>query len=553
MNKTQLTSVIALVSIAMVGLIAVQLYWIHNAITLKEQSFDRAVSDALQDVVVDLEKQEAINMVKGFGFESKLFNKLNNLDKRIDSIEMSTKAMADSMSNRLVILQSKRPRTFGEKFSMEFHEEWNADSMRKGLRNVAEALFSDDINSFFNFKVSIDEHLDGLDSAHFARDRDSIVLDTAAINHKLAVVKEVMKEMVMVDIQGGAHNRVEPEVIDSFLLAKLEDNGIMQPYEFGIFDASNMPIFEEPLSKHEKKVVASRYKVNLFPGSLVSEPAFLKVRFPAKRTYLLKTMWGILSLSGLLTLAIIMSFYFTVRTILRQKEDSEIKTDFVNNMTHELKTPISTIALACEAIADEDVRKSEEQVNKYVSMIGFENKRLGNLVEDVLQSAALDKETFEIKMEDLNVNDAIEATVSKMSLLVESSGGKIISSPDKDVQLLKGDIFHLTNAISNLVDNAIKYCDRAPEIQIKSVHRLLGVQIICEDNGIGIRKVDQKKIFEKLYRVPVGNVHNVKGFGLGLNYVQAITEKHNGNVKVSSEIGKGSKFEIFLPYDNGKD
>ena len=554
MNKTKLTSVIALVTLGMIGLIAVQLYWIHNAITLKEQQFDMAVNDALRNVVEDLERQEALNIVKGFGFESTLFNKLNNLDKRIDSIEKSAKAMADSISNRIVFLERKRPiSVLGEQASYRFHKEFNPDSMRKGLRSMAKAFFEDDINEFFNFKINLAEHVIEMDSAQIGLEEALGTVDTAAINHKLDVVKEVMKEMVMEDIRGGAHNRLVPKVIDSFLLAELIDNGIDLPYEFGVFDAANMPIFDKPLSENEEKVNASRYKVNLFPGSLVSDPAFLKIRFPAKRKFLLRTMWGILSLSGLLTVVIILSFYYTVRTIRKQKKDSDIKTDFINNMTHELKTPISTIALACEAIADGDLRQSDEQMNKYVAMIGFENKRLGNLVEDVLQSAALDKETFEIKAEELDVNSIIDAAVDKMRLLVEKNGGTINTVLSGELGMLFGDEFHLTNAIANLIDNANKYCDGAPEITVRSVDRAEGVEIICEDNGIGISKENQKKIFDKLYRVPMGNIHNVKGFGLGLNYVQAIVGKHNGTIQVLSELGKGSRFEIFIPYSNGKD
>jgi two-component system phosphate regulon sensor histidine kinase PhoR len=553
MKKAKLTSVIALVTLGMIGLIAVQLYWIHNAITLKEQQFDMAVNDALGNVVVDLEKQEALNLVKGFGFETKLFNKLNKLDKRIDSIEQSTKAMADSISDRIVLLENKRPRAFGEHISFEFKQEFNPDSIRKGLRSMAESFFSEDMNDFFNFKINVGEEILEMDSGQLGLEEALGMVDTAAINHKLDVVKEVMKEMVMVDIQGGAHNRLDPHLIDSFLQAELVDNGIGQPYEFGVFDGANMPIFAEKLSGNEAKVSQSRYKVNLFPGSLVSDPAFLKIRFPAKHRYLLKTMWGILSLSGLLTMVIILSFYYTVRTIKKQKQDSDIKSDFINNMTHELKTPISTIALACEAISDEDLKKSDDQMHKYMSMIDFENKRLGNLVEDVLQSAALDKEAFEINRDEVHVNEIINAAVDKMRLLVEKNGGSLSTDLSSEVGILYGDRFHLANAISNLIDNANKYCDKSPEISIKSVHSVEGVSVICEDNGIGISKGDQKKIFDKLYRVPMGNIHNVKGFGLGLNYVQAIVGKHNGNIQVSSDPGRGSKFEIFIPYDHGKD
>jgi len=222
-------------------------------------------------------------------------------------------------------------------------------------------------------------------------------------------------------------------------------------------------------------------------------------------------------------------------------------------MTHELKTPISTIALACESIGDPQLKHSQQKVNEYVGMIRAENERLGNLVEDVLQSAVLDRGDFKIKSEEVNIHNVVASSIEKMQALVEKNSGTIQTDFIAKDNIISGDRFHLVNVVGNLVDNAIKYSEDSPKIKVSTENVQDGLKIICEDNGIGISLENQKKIFDKLYRVPSGNIHNVKGFGLGLNYVQAIVHKHGGNIRVSSELGKGSKFEIFLPFNHGKD
>jgi len=247
-----------------------------------------------------------------------------------------------------------------------------------------------------------------------------------------------------------------------------------------------------------------------------------------------------------------LSFFFTLRTLYQQKKDSEIKNDFINNMTHELKTPISTIALACEAINDEQVKKSQSQLKEYVGMIQDENKRLGLLVENVLQTATLEEEAIEFNLEHLDLSSMVLQAVDKISFLAEKKGTVIDLDLDPTSIEFKGDEFHLTNAISNLLDNAVKYSESENKIRIVTRKTGENIYLACEDNGIGISKEQQNKIFEKLYRVPTGNLHSVKGNGLGLSYVKSVIEAHGGKIGVKSKLGEGSVFELNIPINNEK-
>ena len=240
-------------------------------------------------------------------------------------------------------------------------------------------------------------------------------------------------------------------------------------------------------------------------------------------------------------------FYFTISTILKQKKLSLIKNDFINNMTHELKTPISTISLACEMLNDGSISQTEIQKKNFVNMIGEENKRLGNLVESVLQTSIIDKGELKFKIEQLSIHEMISKAVKNIELQVTQKGGSIKQILSATNDAIEGDKTHLTNIIYNLIDNANKYSHNNPAIMISTENIVSGILIKVKDNGIGIRPEDHQKIFEKLYRVPTGDVHNVKGFGLGLSYVKAIVDKHNGTINVSSQLGNGSTFTIFIP------
>ena len=225
-----------------------------------------------------------------------------------------------------------------------------------------------------------------------------------------------------------------------------------------------------------------------------------------------------------------------------------MKNDFINNMTHEFKTPISTISLACEALSDHDMRQSGEFTENYIHVIVEENKRLAVMAEKILQTAVIDKGQMKMTKEKIDLHDVISEVIKNISIQVEIKDGVILKNFMAVNSVLEGDKVHLTNLVYNLLDNANKYSPKKPVIRISTENTSSGILLTIEDKGIGISKAEQKKVFEKLYRVPTGNIHEVRGFGLGLSYVKATVEEHNGKISLESEVNKGSTFKVFLPF-----
>ena len=240
-------------------------------------------------------------------------------------------------------------------------------------------------------------------------------------------------------------------------------------------------------------------------------------------------------------------FAYVINTIFKQKKLSDMKTDFINNMTHEFKTPVATISLASEMLKKNDIIDNKDKSLRYAGIIYDENKRLGEQVEKVLQMAVLDKGDFKLNKTTINAHEVIQKVIEKLSLQIESRNGKvnlILNAPHANIN---ADEIHFTNIIFNLIDNAIKYSTDVLEITVSTETILGKLHIAITDKGIGMSKDAQKRVFEKFYRVPTGNIHNVKGFGLGLSYVKIMTEAHDGTIDVQSELGKGSTFKIILP------
>ncbi|MBL4585981.1 MAG: HAMP domain-containing histidine kinase, partial [Flavobacteriales bacterium] len=363
------------------------------------------------------------------------------------------------------------------------------------------------------------------------------------------MVNEIFAEIVNVDLYGNQES-IDTLALDSLLRQQLKDKGIGASYAYGIFDPFMNAFYLDADDDCVNGVLASEHKVNLSPGNVFSQPRFLSIFFPDQNKYLLRTMWLLLTISAMFMLVIIFSFSFTVSTIIRQKKVSEIKNDFINNMTHELKTPISTISLACQALNDPDLKSKKGLVDNYINVIADENKRLAMVVENVLRTAVMDKGELKLKPVELDVHQILDQVLQNMKIQIEQKGGQFITDLQATRTIVEADKVHLTNVVFNLVDNALKYIEKIPVIKVGTRNEDNGIVIYVEDNGIGIKKEHQKKIFEKLFRVPTGNIHNVKGFGLGLSYVKAIVEKHNGHIKVKSELNKGSRFELFIPHKN---
>ena len=333
----------------------------------------------------------------------------------------------------------------------------------------------------------------------------------------------------------------------------MRNRGIDLEYNYGIIErrTGKTNLINTSSVDDLENIKNSKLQANLFPTDLQPKDYFLSVYFPSQKQFLLKQGLLPLSASGLLMLILIGCFTYAVVVILRQKRISEIKNDFINNMTHEFKTPIATVSLATEALQDADLRKNEGIVDRYIQVIRDENKRLGMQVEKVLQIASLDKKDFRLKFETADVHDIIEKALVNIDILVQKRQGSITSQLLASNPIIEADKVHLTNIIYNLLDNANKYSPEPPEIHIRTENISTGVIIKISDKGIGMSREDIDKIFEKFYRVSTGNIHDVKGFGLGLSYVKNIVEMHKGTISVKSDLGKGSTFKVYLPFNHG--
>jgi two-component system phosphate regulon sensor histidine kinase PhoR len=369
-------------------------------------------------------------------------------------------------------------------------------------------------------------------------------------NKKREFVDNIFDELVSVNIYNDYLEKIDTNMVDSLLKVELHDQNVKLKYEFGILKFSRSKFVYPKKQELIIPLTESKYKINLSFNNVFLEPSVLTILFPGEDKFILKSSWFMLTGSLVVILTIIAGYYYTFSTILEQKKISLIKNDFINNMTHEFKTPISTISLACDVLSDKSIAISQNKLDKYLKVISDENKRLSLLVENVLQTAILEKGKINLNFEKIEINHLIESAITNLKLQLAKKEAVVHTNFYKDEVYIEGDKVHLTNVINNLIDNALKYSslNRTIEIKIKTQVIPQGVVLEIEDNGIGISKDNQKRIFENLYRVPTGNIHNVKGFGLGLSYVKAIIEKHFGSISVYSDIDKGSCFRVFLPF-----
>lgn len=339
----------------------------------------------------------------------------------------------------------------------------------------------------------------------------------------------------------------EPQ-LDSLILLELNIRGIDTRFEFGIYNPERDLFLLEKDPGLRKSLIEKGSAARLFVSDIYTSPEYLLLYFPHEKQFLLTELWGMLLISIILIIVIVYSFTYTITTIFHQKKLSEMKNDFINNMTHEFKTPISTISLACEALSDRDIVRSPEFTENYINIILEENKRLATMAEKILQTAVIEKGQLKMKRERIDLHEVITDVIKNIRIQVEIKDGVIRKQCKAANPVLIGDKVHLTNLVYNLLDNANKYSPRKPVITVRTENISNGIQLTIEDHGIGISKEEQKKIFDKLYRVPTGNIQDVRGFGLGLSYVKAIVEEHHGRISLESEINKGTTFKVFLPF-----
>lgn len=523
-------------SVALFGLLLLQFFWIRNVHQLTEESFQDDVDQCLEKTTLDLEHSESMNLMNPDFMKTGLQGSYADFVKSEFGEVMAAK---EAIQVRDTIIWKD-----GEPMRFLVVAGTTIDTA-SGLRTEHRVITK---NYGEISPADIDNSVLGIsDSNSFAIQLDRSF--ESQIMNKANYLNDLMLKMFTSNLFDDIALRVNPKFLDSILCRNLMVKEIDTLFTYNIIDKNNESVQFLYGSPHwDPKLKQSEYSALLFPNDIVSGDYQLLISFPKESVYVWKNMSGTLIASILLVIIVVFAFFFAVTTIYKQKQLSEIKNDFISNMTHELKTPISTISLACEAAKDPDVGADQETISSFIGMIDQENKRLGKLVENVLQTALIDKGKLKLNLQEQRVDKLIREVVDNFQIRFKNKGGKIdIDRLDEITWDI--DKIHFGNVIYNLLDNSLKYCDDAPVVHLRLERNENGFTVSVEDNGIGIKKEDQKRIFEKLYRIPTGDVHNVKGFGLGLSYVNAIVELHNGRIDLQSQEGVGSTFKITIDHE----
>lgn len=568
MSKTSIKIIVFLMSLASLGLIGFQFYWVGNVLKINEERFEQNVYQALSSTSDRIEKGEASDILLSSLARDTIFQKALlqpiepiQLQVRRRKVAVNRPSVLDSLFDqpmpqisptfrKLVASKEGEPKTFSQ-IEKYFYMS----------PSVASSLFTPDEleillaekERYLNFLSERDRKMS---KRQYANSRQNFIIEELNVSRNVAesIVQANMKiELVEVVIhqllaQGNQHvlDRLDTTMVKKEVRDQLINRNIDQPFELGIVGNKNEIVGIGHVSDLEF-LKNQGIKAELFPSDLLGVENYLVIYFPKKQNYLMQQVFLPMGSSLVFMCIIIVCFVYAIKVIIRQKKVSEIKNDFINNMTHEFKTPISTVSLAVEALQDPDLFGEQALRKRYLNIIKDENIRLGKQVEQVLQAAALEKNDFNLKIEKVDLKELIEATKKHFELLVENRGGTLTTEYSLLTGQLEVDVFHLNNILNNLLDNATKYSKDAPIIKIKVEETETNFTLSISDRGIGISKEAQKKIFDKFYRVPTGNLHDVKGFGLGLSYVKTMVEAHNGTIRLDSDPGQGSVFTINLP------
>ncbi|MBB6499776.1 sensor histidine kinase [Pedobacter cryoconitis] len=606
MKKRSLWLITALMTIALLGVFVMQLYYIREAYRLKSQLFEQEVNQALSAVAGKVQRLNAVNHInkKDLEWRLKMENQRRDRTRRLIGLDQKFK-------------EEERKRKYEQQKQMIDELNYQDGMIRKiylsptiiseadfyALANQATTPLNVDVNVGFDanlnvigsdvkktFKIGSAKtftvepkklpdsirylvysrydsqplrvslpSLNGDMRAKFkiedeiaARRRHNELKELRADTVRLInensfnVLEEAAKEMSQVDVP--LNKRISKAELDTLLRAELINKNINLNYDFWLKSMTSDSVLFRKVSAVTGEILpANTYKTTLFSNDVIRDPGMLYINFPHKNSLIFSNLSVTMASSAGLLLVLISIFSYTLYAILRQKKIAEMKTDFINNMTHEFKTPVSTIMIASEALRDPEILEDKKRIGRLAGIIYDENVRLGNHIERVLSIARLDKKELKLETEDVDMNELIAAVADSMSLQLQKKEATLILNLNAVYPVVVGDELHLSNVIYNLIDNANKYSIDPPQITINTKNSGNNLIIEIEDKGIGMTKEQSKRAFDQFYRVPTGNLHDVKGFGLGLNYVLDIVTQMNGTIKVKSEKEKGTLFEIIIP------
>ena len=612
MKKRSLWLITALMTIALLGVFVMQLYYIREAYNLKSQLFEHDVNEVLNSVANKVQKRYAANHIskkdlqvrqererdfrdkaqqivdfkekfrkaeeqRKFNQKKKIFDDLNTRDSFLritfrnpiriseeDFLNISGRSLGKKSPLNVqvdlwrdengVIKGGLINQTIESSIAVKpppafsFNSNDLPDSLRylandpQSSRFVTVTLEQVRAEMALKFKIenkiAQEKYREGLKELM----EDTIATDGANLIYLLDLEKEMKQVYVPIA------RKVNRDELDTLLKKELLNRNITLNYDFSLKTANkDSLVYRKASTDVEESLPGNTFKTTLFNNDLFGDPGVLYVNFPDKNSLILGNMWTTMASSAGLLLVLVFIFSYTLYAILRQKKISEMKTDFINNITHEFKTPVATIMIASEALKDPEIVEDKKRISRLAGIIYDENVRLGNHIERVLSIARLEKRELKLEEADVNLNDLVIAVLDSMDLQLQKKGAQVELTLDAIDPIVLGDELHLSNVLYNLIDNANKYSENQPKITIKTRNTAKGVLLSIADEGIGMTKEQSKRIFDQFYRVPTGNLHDVKGFGLGLNYVQDIVTQMGGNVKVHSEKDKGTEFIISLP------
>jgi two-component system phosphate regulon sensor histidine kinase PhoR len=557
MSKRKIRLLIALMSFALLGLIGFQAYWLRFMLETKHENFAKDVRTSLDQVVRKLEKQELVVLAeRQKKFEtvaSKTIPKYKPRPVYIEPVVQEEHPVLSAPRQDVIFVRKSFMLPNGQ--LAEVTEEYTVDEdpeemkqrirMEKEMNRMLKREQQKVIKKIRRHTNQLIQNLgdrQAQSQSQLAQEQ-SERKDLEKVLQKTQLAKEVFSDFLFKE--RPILQRIQPAYLDSLIRKELADKGVNLSYTFGIQTSPNKWVYT---SSPEIKVQKMAYSAALFPNDLHPSQDLLKIHFPDSSSYIWQTMGLSLAGSGLLLLVMIGCFYFAVLTILRQKKLALVKNDFINNMTHEFKTPITSISLATQLLQEEMKPGKNESMMRYLGIIKDENTRLGQQVERVLQTAQMEKEEISLKWKKVDIGALIQQVAEINGPLAESVNGSIKLQLTNLPSTMEMDEVHISNVLNNLIDNAVKYSPANPRVEIIANAQEQGISIQVKDQGLGMPKEALHSIFDAFYRVPTGNVHNVKGFGLGLSYVKKIVEAHGGKVHVKSKLGEGSTFEIYLPY-----
>ncbi|MCM1066852.1 MAG: HAMP domain-containing histidine kinase [Muribaculaceae bacterium] len=507
MKKQTIWILTVLMAITFVGLLCIQIFYMKNIVGIRYEQFAQGVRQSLVAVAVHLEQDETRHF-------------LEDDVRQVETSSFAAQYMGDPVE-----------RFGGIKYSFSTSTGLEADLSIKGDLSQISKLQS--------------EAAAGLGD-HYRSARD-------AYRNRYLYQKGLLDDVIL-SIMTKASSRSITERADSarvrkYLRQELDTLGLKVPFEFAVANYAGTILYKSPDYRASLSDRDNMFIQTLFPNDVAGPRNYLKVYFPTKRDYIFKSIKFMVPAFAF-TLILLVIFVYTIIVAFRQKKLTEMKNDFINNMTHEFKTPISSISLAAQMLNDQSVRKSPTMLQQISNVINDETKRLRFQVEKVLQMSMFDRQKATLKLDDVDANAVIYNIVNTFKLKVEKYGGSITANLDAMDAIVTVDEMHFTNVIFNLLDNAVKYRSEERPLSLEVGSRDLGeerLEITIKDNGIGIRRDDLKKIFDKFYRVSTGNRHDVKGFGLGLAYVRKMVTELGGEITVESEFNVGTKFIIILP------